>query len=135
MSVVAIRPALETALNAMSPALGTAFENGPVYVPATGTPYQRVNLILAEPSNNENNRYHMERGFLQVTLCYPQGAGPGAAAARAELIRATFYRGASFVSGSVTVTIDRTPEIAPAQIVDDRYVIPVRIRFYAHITA
>jgi len=134
MSAVAIRAALETALAAMSPALATAWENLP-YVPVVGTPYQRVNLLLADPDNPEMGRFTQERGFLQVQLVYPLGTGPGAAAERAELIRDTFYRGLALTASGVTTTIEKTPEIAPARIEEDRYVVTCRIRFFANYVA
>lgn len=134
MSLLKVRQALETALAAISPALDTAWENTP-FTPTTGTPYQRVHLLAAEPDNPEMGTLATERGFMQVTLCYPLDTGPGAAMARAELIRATFIRGASFAASGVTTTIERTPEIAPAMIEEDVYAIPVRIRFYAHHSA
>lgn len=134
MSAVSIRAALEVALAAMSPALATQWENTP-YSPADGTAYQRVYLLLAQPASLEMaQRIHREQGFMQVSLCYPLGAGPSAAATRAELIRSTFYAGRSFSSGGNTVTVDGTPEIAPAAIEDDRYIVPVRVRFYSHVT-
>lgn len=134
MSLIAIRAALETALNGMSPALDTAYENA-AYTPTPGTPYQAVSLLLAQPIDNEVGRPHVEHGFLQVTLRYPLNAGPADAAARANLIRSTFYRGASFTSGGVTVTVNLTPEILPANTESDRYVVPVRIPFQAPIAA
>jgi hypothetical protein len=136
MSVVAIRAALDTALDTLSPAIVTAKENvnfdAEAGVAATA-PYQRVHLLLAQPDNAEISRRHVEQGIYQITLCYPLNTGPAAAATRAELIRATFYRGASFVAGGITVTIIRTPEIAPAMIEGDRYVVPVSIRFMAPV--
>lgn len=134
MSLVAIRAALESALLAMSPAIATAWENAP-FTPVEGTPYARVYLLTATPAMLEMaQRIHREQGFLQVSLAYPLGTGPAAAATRAELIRATFYSGRTFTSGGFTVVVDGTPEIAPAQIEDDRYLLPVRIRFYSHVT-
>lgn len=134
MSAVLIRYALEEALAGMSPALATAPENES-FAPAEGTPYQRVTMLLAEPVNAEIGRagLHREEGFLQVDLKYPLNRGSGAAATRAELIRSTFYRGASFTASGVTVNIERTPEIMPGRVEEDRYVVPVRIRFYSHI--
>jgi len=136
MSAVLVRSALEAALAAMSPALSVAWENAP-FTPTVGTPYAQVHLLLAQPDNPEigpnANGYYTEQGFLQVDLKYPLGAGPATATARAELIRSTFYRGASFTASGVTAHIDRTPEIMPGRVEDDRFVIPIRIRFYSHI--
>jgi hypothetical protein len=132
MSAVLVRQALEVAIAAMSPPLQTAYENAP-FTPTNGTPYQRVTMLLAQPANDEFSPVHREEGFLQVDLCYPLGAGPATATARAELIRTTFARGASFTASGVTVNIDRTPEIMPGRTEEDRFVIPVRIPFHAHI--
>lgn len=134
MSALKVRNALETALNGMSPALATAWENH-AYTPVAGTPYQRVTVLLAEPVNAEIGRsgLYMEQGFMQVDLAYPLNAGANAATTRAELIRTTFYRGASFTASGVTVTVERTPEIMPGRVDEDRFVVPVRIRFYAHV--
>lgn len=131
MTLLAVRAALETALGAMSPSIDTAWENTP-YTPVQGTPYQRVYLLAAEPDNPEIGTMVTERGFMQVTLCYPLGEGPGAATTRAELIRSTFKRGDAFTASGITTQIERTPEIAPAMIEEDRYVLPVRVRFFAH---
>lgn len=133
MSLPAIRAALEGALAALSPALATAWENVP-YAPVQGTPYQRVNLLTAEPANPEIGPRYTEQGYLQITLAYPLGNGPAAAAARATLIRDAFYRGRSITGSGITVSIERTPEIAPGRTEEDRYVVPVKIRFYSHIS-
>lgn len=132
MSAVKARQALEVALNAMSPALATAWENAP-YTPVSGTPYQRVHVLLAEPANIEFGSSYVEQGFMQVSLAYPLGAGSAAAITRAELIRTTFFRGASFTASGVTAIIERTPEIMPGRVEEDRFVVPVRVRFYSHI--
>jgi hypothetical protein len=142
MSLVLIRSALEVALAAMSPALATLWENGSYVTaagtagsPVPGTPYQRVFLLPAEPDNPEMGRFTRDQGILQVSLAYPLNAGPAAATARAELIRDTFYRGRTFTSGGLSTVIERTPEIAPGRVEEDRWVIPVKIRFYANYVA
>jgi hypothetical protein len=133
MSAILVRRALEVALAAMTPALATAWENAP-YTPVVGTPYQRVTLMLAEPDNPEmGSARYTEQGIFQIDLKYPLNGGPSAVTTRAELIRSTFYRGASFTSGGVTVNIEKTPEIAPGRVEEDRFVIPVKVRIFAHI--
>lgn len=134
MSAQKVRGALQAALAGMSPALATAYENV-AFTPTPGTPYQRVTFVPAEPRNNEMNRYYMERGFMQVDLFYPIGGGAGAAVARFELLRSTFYRGAAFVQDGLTVTIDRTPGQGVGQVDGDRWFLPVRIRYFAHVTS
>lgn len=140
MSAVLIRTALETALAAMSPALATVWENsdyrtaaGTIGAPVEGTPYQQVWLMFATPDNPEISNGYTERGILQVDLRYPLKAGPIPAATRAELIRTTFKRGNAYSASGVTVQIEHTAEISPGRVEDDRYVIPVRVRFFSHI--
>lgn len=132
MSLAAVRAALETRLAAMAPALATAWENAD-FAPTGAAPYQQVFLMPAEPDNAVYGTNYQERGLLQVTLSYPLGAGVKDAVARAQLLRAQFQRGLSLVSGGVTVTIERTPEISQGVVEDDRYRLPVRIRWYANI--
>lgn len=133
MSSLSIRAALETALAAMTPSLATAHENAP-YTPVAGTPYQHVSLKMARPvSMEQGQRWHRHEGFMDVQLRYPLGVGPGAAQTRAEAICTTFYAGRALTAGSVTVTIDRTPHIAPGWVDEDRYHLPVRIHFWANI--
>lgn len=132
MSVVSIRASLETALNSMSPALSTAWENAS-FTPVNGTAYQQVHLLLAEPENVEYGSRHREIGYMQVKLMYPLKDGTATAAARAELLRTTFARGNTFTSGAVTVMIMRTPEIQTGKVEDDRYAVNVIIRFFANI--
>ena len=133
MSSVAVRSALETALAAMTPSVATAYENV-AFSPTPGTAYQRVNVLLTTPLNDELSRSYEERGFMQVTLCYPLNVGPGTAATRAELIRSTFYRGRTLSASGVTVLINLTPEILPAFVDGDRFCVPVRVPFKAPIT-
>lgn len=133
MSTVSIRAALETALNSMSPALSTAWENNPFTPPDPTTAYQQAFVIFAEPDNMEAHSSHMELGFMQVDLMYPENTGSGAAMARAELIRSTFYRGATFSSGAANVLITHTPEIARGEPEEGRYPIRVKIKFQSFI--
>ncbi|MDQ0462628.1 hypothetical protein QO010_000376 [Caulobacter ginsengisoli] len=132
MSLIAIRGALETALGAMTPALATAWENRG-FEPSPGTPYQRATLIMAMPDDAEIGGRHAERGFLQVDLCYPPGAGSGAAAGRAALIKAGFRKGTSLTASGVLVLITATPQVLPHHIDAERYVLPMRIPFRAQV--
>jgi hypothetical protein len=134
MSRVAIRAALETALGAMSPALSIAYENV-AFTPTTGTPYQAANVLFARPVNNEISANYRQDGFLQVTVRYPINAGSGAATARAELIAATFKRGATFTAAGIRVTITDQLEVMPGYVDGDRWAVPCRSRFTAHVAA
>jgi len=134
MSNVLARGALQTKLAAMSPALATAYENVG-YAPVSGTPYQAAYFLPATPENpTMGDAFYRMLGIFQVSLFYPLSVGTGAAEARAELIKTTFKRGTSMTSGSVTVIIDKTPEISPGRVDGDRWHIPCKIRFYAGIT-
>lgn len=133
MSALKIKAALETALNTITPLLKTIFENSD-YVAVTGTAYQMTNILSIEPENPTfGDGFRRERGIFQISLMYPLNAGAGAAVTQAELIRQKFYRGATFVSGGVTVTIERTPEIGAGYVDLDRWRIPVKVRWYANI--
>lgn len=133
MSLGAIRAALEGALDGMSPALATAWENRPS-PDVTDDPYQQVWLMMADPLNPEFGKGAQERGYLQVNLCYPADKGPGAAEARADQIKTAFYRGRSLPAGEFIVVIDGTPSVHPGFRDGDRWVRPCRIPFYAWIS-
>lgn len=133
MSATLVRAALETALAAMSPSVTTAWENTNFTPPADDTPYQRVSVLFADPENLEMSKSWTERGFMQVTLCYPNGKGAGPALTRAQLVRDTFFRGRTVSSGGINVLISGTPSILPALNDGGRFVLPVRIPFRANI--
>jgi hypothetical protein len=133
MSIISVRAALEAKLNAMTPALSTAWENVP-YTPVNGTPYAQVWLLPATPDNpTMGDGYYREQGIFQINLMYPLLAGTLTAATRAQAIRTAFKRGTSMTSGAVTVIVDRTPEIGIGRIDGDRWFLPVKIRWYAGI--
>lgn len=133
MSSIEIKAAIEKAIDGMLPALTTVYENRNTQPPNVDTGYQEVTVLMAAPDNPEFGSGHREQGFFQVTLKYPAGKGTGAALERAELLRSTFYRGASFIEGDIRLIIERTPEIPPGYHENGRWVIPVKIRFYANV--
>lgn len=130
MSAAAVQQALRERLAGMT-ALSTAWENAK-FKPVPGVPYQRVSILLAQPANEEMSSDYREQGFMQVDLCYPLDLGSLATTARADLIRTTFPRGASFSASGVTVTVSGTPEIRPGRAEEDRWIVPVRIPFHSH---
>jgi len=133
MSNLKIRQALEVKLASIQPQLPTAWENNS-FSPVTGQPYQEAYLLFAKPENpTMGDNFYRQRGVFQVTLRYAQNKGPLEAGLRAEVLRAAFHRGLSVVSDGVKTTIDETPEISEGRNIEDRYVIVVRIRFYADI--
>lgn len=130
MAASEARTALLTALGAMSPIL-TTVETNEAFEPTVDAAYQRADVLFAEPDNAEYGANFQDRGFMQVTLCYPLAQGLNDIMARAELLRTTFRRGASFASGSTIVTVNRTPQIMPGQAEDTVFSVPVRIPFTA----
>lgn len=133
MSQPTIRAALETALAGLEPAIDTAWQNVP-YTPVTGRPYQEAYLLPATPENySMGDSSRQERGIFQVSLKYPTGQGTAAVGARAEMIAALFRRGASFTKAGITVQIEHTPEIADGRDDDDRWMVPVKIRYFCNL--
>lgn len=134
MSRVQIRAALTKALMALDPNFPTDFENEALTAVDPDQPFQRVTLMPASPENPvPGGGMYREVGHLQVDLAYPENYGPGAADERAQLIRDTFYQGASFSEGGVTVIIHRTAHIGAAWSEDHRYWLPVSVRYFANI--
>lgn len=133
MTQVAVRAALEVALNAMTPAIATAWENNAFAPPASSTPYQAAFVLWGTPDNPEMGASYFEQGIFQVSLFYPLQAGTSAAATRAGLLRALFRRGASFTNSGVVVTVRSTPEVSAGTVDGDRWFVPVKVRFSAFI--
>lgn len=129
---IAIRNALQAAVDAMLPALVTGWENRDFVPPDPDVPYQEVYLKFAAPQNLEMGQTYLETGFMQVSLFYPLNGGPQAAELRAEQLRSTFYRSRSFTDSGVTVTITGTANILDGSREDDRWFVPVRIPFHAY---
>lgn len=133
MSQAAISNALETRLSAIASPLATAWENVE-FTPVGGVEYQKVDILFSEPENPVfSNTFNRQRGFMQVQLRYPLNTGRQAALARAEAIKNWFPRGLSLSDSGVTAIVEKTPEISKGGVVDDRYVVNVRIRFFANL--
>jgi hypothetical protein len=111
----------------------TAWDNVS-FKPVPGLPYQKVNLLFAEPDDiTMGAGYYRDHGFMQVSLYYPIYLGTLGITSRADLIRSTFSRGTSFEHDGVTVKILRTPMVMTGLPVDESYAIPIRIQFQADI--
>lgn len=132
MSIISVRAALETALNGITGSVPTAWENSP-YKPITGTAYQAAYLLPVTENPTMGDDYHRISGVFQINLFYPLQAGTKNAATRAELIKTTFKRGNSYTSGSVTVRIEKTPEIGQGRVDGAWWMVPVKIRFFAGV--
>ncbi len=133
MSNLNIKAAIETRVSQLVPSLPTLFENSN-YSPVKGQPFQEVWLLFSKPENPTfGDNFYRQRGYMQVDLRYPTNTGGGDAGLRAELLRDWFPRGLSLEAGGVTTIVENTPEISNGVIEGDRYVIRVRVRFYANI--
>jgi hypothetical protein len=135
MSIPNIRNALESALAAIAPALDIVHENQ-AYEPTAGRPYQECYLLVATPSNpTMGDGYHQELGIFQINLQFPPDVGTLDCAQRAEIIRAAFKRGATFIDDGQVVLISRTPEIGAGAIEEGRWKQIIRIRWTADVYA
>jgi hypothetical protein len=134
MSQKNIRKAFQNKLTSMPLGLGsskTAFENV-TYAPKVGEAYQRTVLAPITPENPTlGDGYFREVGFYQVVLSYPKGEGAGRISDMAELVQDYFKRGTTLVEGSDKIIVDRTPQISPIYINDNRAEITIRIRYYS----
>lgn len=134
MSLVLIRQALETHLNALVPAMPTAWENVPLK-PVVGEPYQQVNLMIADNKDvTVSDASYITIGLMQVLLVYPIGIGAKSAAQRADLICSSFKRGLQLTAGGLTVEINKAPKPANALIDGKEYKLPVTIYFKTFIS-
>jgi hypothetical protein len=134
MSNVNIRRAIEKKLALLTPALSTAYENL-TFTPVANVPYQRVNLLLADPEDLVKGRGLTKlQGIAQITLFYPQGNGTKDAGERAELVKAHFKPLQTLLEGSTEVQITDTARIATGYPDGDRYVVPISIPWYCYIT-
>lgn len=107
--------------------MATAYENA-TFTPVTGTPYQRINMLVNRPVDHAVTMDVTEqRGIFQVSLFYPQGTGRGAAQARAELIKALFKPPLTLTNGAVKVEINKTVHIGGGMPDGDRWMVPVSI--------
>lgn len=109
-----------------------AWENFNFIVPAG--PYYEINFLFAKPVNlgyaDEHTRLS---GYCQVTMRFPANVGGGDARAEADQLALEFKRGLSLEADGVTTVVEETPEVGNGSNEGDRFVIRVKIRFYANI--
>lgn len=133
MSTVLIRQALEGHLATLTPVIATVYENKD-YVTVTGLPYQRTNILEAQPDNIVMGQsFYQELGIFQVTLFYPQNQTALPAQTRAELVRTLFRRGTSILKDGLSVNIRFTPKVGSGYIDESRYCIPISIYYQCDI--
>lgn len=115
--------------------MATAYENA-TFTPVTGTPYQRINMLVNRPVDHAVTMDVTEqRGIFQVSLFYPRGTGRGATQARAELIKALFKPPLTLTNGAVKVEINKTVHIGGGMPDGDRWMVPVSIYWQSFQTA
>jgi hypothetical protein len=132
---VKIEAAMLKRLAAMPGALPTEYENDtPLSDADKENPYQRPFLFLAEPGNpTAGTGFHRQYGYLQVSLFYPLGSGTGYAAEQAEALRAWFAQGTPVSEDGLDLTLYRTPYIAKGQRDGDRWMVVVKVLFFANV--
>ena len=133
MSTKLIRTGFMNTLESITPSIDTAKENVE-YTPILDIPFQRV---LLNPSKVQNptfgDNYYRESGEFIVFLNYPLYIGTGDIEDRAELIQNKFYRGLTIQQGSVEIQIQETPSILIAGRFEDRYILPIKIKYFCNI--
>jgi hypothetical protein len=132
VSIVLAQAALETALNGLSPAIDTQWENT-AYTPTVNIPYQQVDFIYADTLNPEMGAGYEQRGVMFIRLRYPEGVGASVAKTRAELIKTTFKRGNTYSNGGLIVRISNTCTIKGGVNIDGRYLVPVEVPLYFQV--
>jgi len=125
--------ALERRLKALAPTFPTAWDNKDFAVP-TG-PFQAPQHLFAEPDDRGmKDSPYLQRGILTVVLAYPTNQGSGPANLKAKEIKDWFKRATTMVADAgFSVIVERTPEITGGSVEDGRYIVRVRIRWYAYI--
>jgi len=127
-----IRAALEAHLNSM-PAISTAWENAN-FDPVIGTPYQRVNMLYAEPNDlTMGATRRREIGIFQITLCYPEGNGSVSAHDRFDLVVTHFKRGTVLSFSGANVLITKTPRKTTLGNIDGFYTVIASISYSSDI--
>lgn len=130
---LSIAKALEVRLAALAPELPTSWENSN-FVPETGVAYQAATVLFAEPENPTlGDDFYRQRGYLQVQLRYPANTGKALAFQRAGLLQSWFKRGLTLEVEDLAVVIEKTPEVTNGANYKDRYIVNVRVRFFANI--
>ena len=134
MSIEKIRTALEIAVNGITPALPTAWQNDS-FDPVKGIAWQRVTILTGRPENQVMDASYKENGILRFSLFYPLREGTALISQRVDLIRTVFPRDTKLVKDNVTVTTVGTPEKTSEQVETDWYSVVIDIRFYSEISS
>ena len=134
MSVQKIRAALEIAVNSMTPALPTAWQNDS-FSPVNGVAWQRVSILTGKPENQVLDASYKENGVLRISLFYPLRIGSALISERIDLIRSAFPRDTRLTEDGVTVVTVGTPEKVTERVDDGWFSSVVDTRFYSEISS
>lgn len=129
-----IRQALESRLSDLDPTFETAWEN--VDFAPTDNPFQAPTHLFAEPDDRGfRDSPYKQLGIFTITLAYPTNQGAADADVKADDIRDWFSRGSSIntENNEFSIVIDRTPEVTGGEVQESRYIVRVRVRWYAYI--
>lgn len=125
-----------TALLARAQAFGVA-ESVPIahpnvsYTPNASDTYIAVNVApIATPTRFLDGDREMIGVFL-ARIEAPKGTGSIAAATLAGKLAEHYPYNLQLVQGSAKVKVMDTPQMQPPFVTDERYIMPVRIRFHA----
>lgn len=131
MAIIKIKKAFERKMLEL-PAIETSYE-GDEYQPTIDVPFQRLMLMPEAPLNpTYGDSYRREVGAFMVFLNYP-GNMSIEAKQRAVQIQSLFFRGNTLLEEDLEVIIQRTPAITSGTQVADRYILPIRIQYFASV--
>lgn len=132
MAIIEIKRAAERKLNALTPAVSTAWE-GVSFDPPTDI-YQRVQFTIQTPDDPVlGTGFHRERVTMQVFVVGAANKGTSEVINRAELIRNHFAKGLVLQEGNVRIHVLTTPQIAGNTVVSERIICPVLIQLVAEV--
>ena len=132
MAIIEIKRAAERKLNALTPAVTTAWEG--VSFNAPNGLYQRVQFTIQSPDDPVlGTGFHRERVTMQVFVVGAANKGTSEVINRAELIRNHFAKGLVLQEGNVRIHVLTTPQIAGNTVVSERIICPVLIQLVAEV--
>ncbi|MBI5111862.1 MAG: DUF4128 domain-containing protein [Rhodovulum sp.] len=124
-----IAEALFDRLRTMPGVLPIAWPNVP-FTPPDDQRYLRAYVLPGQPEGIDLSGRHIRRGgILQVSVCWPRGAGLTAPREMAGAIADRFALGTILEFGGLRIRISRPPRIAPEIIEDVVVQIPVSITY------
>ena len=133
MSTLDVVSALSIAINSVTPAIDTEWENIP-YTPIVDIPYQSIKFFDFRTDNPEvNGPLYNILSIVQIDLMYPLLKGTGDILARAELYKNLFQQSATFVYNGQTVYTIKTPFITKGGVDGDRWKVTVKIFYSAWV--